>query len=74
MTDINDPADAADREFEDLEERTEQLSDEIAQAKADLVDPGNDSKLDQEVEGAVGDRPEESGPEPESEGAPKGWG
>ena len=63
-----------ERDLEDLEQRTERLGDDIAQAKADLVDPGDDSKLDQEVEGAVGDRPDKTDEEPESEGAPKGWG
>jgi hypothetical protein len=69
----DDPAAAADRDLEDLEERTEKLGSEISQAKADLVDPGGDSKLDNEVEGAVGDHPERSDDEPEAEGAPKGW-
>ena len=62
-----------ERDLEELEERTERLTADIAQAKEDLVDPGDDSRLDQNVEGAVGDRPQSADDEPEAEGAPKGW-
>lgn len=63
-----------ERELEDLEKRTEELGDEISDARSKLVDPDGDSELSQHVEGAVGDHPERSDDEPESEGAPKGWG
>ena len=42
MTEHEDAAAAAERELADLEERTEKLADEIAEAREDLVDAEGD--------------------------------
>jgi hypothetical protein len=68
MTDDDPQAARAERDLADLERRTEELSDEIDQAKSELVD--TDDAPDTAVEGAIGDSPEDAGSEPETEGAP----
>jgi hypothetical protein len=72
MTDEDPQAARAERDLADLEQRTEELGAEIDQARSDLVD--TDDTPVTPIEGAVGDSPEDAGPEPETEGAPKGWG
>lgn len=72
MSGHDDVAADAERELEDLEQRTEQLTGEIQQARTDLIDNGGDTKIVREAKGAVGDDPEDAD-EPESSGTPKGW-
>ena len=72
MSGHDDVAAGAERELEEIEERTGKLDEDIQQARTDLVDNGGDTKIVREAKGAVGDEPAEAD-EPESAGTPKGW-
>jgi predicted nucleic acid-binding Zn-ribbon protein len=61
----------AEHELKDLEERSEELGEEIAEAKRELTRDGQGTS-DDEAEGAVGDSPEDSD-EPSSAAPPQGW-
>jgi hypothetical protein len=64
MTDEHEQlADAAERDIEDLEEKTDELGGEIAELKSDDYE----DKLKDEIEGAIGDDPDETeSPAPEA--------
>lgn len=58
------PDDQADRELTELEERSERVGAEISEARSELID---DHKPEGSLEGAIGDHPEDAGPEPEAD-------
>jgi predicted nucleic acid-binding Zn-ribbon protein len=70
MTEHEDAAAGAERELADLEQRTEKLGEEIAEAREELIDAESDKP--DAIEGAVGDHPERTD-EPEADAPPQGW-
>ena len=71
MNGHEDAAADAERDLADLEQRTDALGDDIAQARKDLTEAETDVEPDA-VEGAIGEHPERAD-EPEADAPPQGW-
>jgi hypothetical protein len=68
MTEHEEHADRVERELDDMQEQSDQLGEEVEEARKDWESKQRDSS----VPGATGDPDDEGGPEPEQQYPSKG--